>query len=413
MTRNHVGSARADLCTAKGGRSPSPILCQIITMSVPPDPLPLPLPPPAPVSIEGIPEDFWFKNRLQEFTQKPPYHFQYMKLLVKGFHMHPGLDLKYGWTEHALHPEDSIFCKSIIYEYAQKMNLQPPTYVTNESKAMLPIFVSSLVLNGVTYVGEAGKNKKEAEQFAARSAILSILDSESSTTMSEIVKSKFKLYDALKTVMDSSSVQVVNVPSRVNPLEDSAAISLVNKRKEIDVGEGSSTDPFATISKSSSVAPLPAIQLMIPESTPEQFSNTQVVPQFLHEFKKPKSQTSLPAVAPPIVFVPPASEQAVISSTSGKKRNRKNKKTKKKVLDQPPKMQVNNSLDSSEPPCFVGGPNEQLTLARLHCICCPIPSNFAVLESEARSMVFQFKVWLNSLYVVRNQACPSRIICCL
>ncbi|KAL0431388.1 UNVERIFIED_CONTAM: hypothetical protein Sradi_0764800 [Sesamum radiatum] len=153
--------------------------------------------------------------------------------------------------------------------------------------------------------------------------------------MSEIVKSKFKLYDdALKTVMDSFSVQVGNVPAGVNPLEDNAAISLVNKRKEIDVGEGSSTDPFATISKFSSVAPFPAIQSTLPESTPEQLSNTQAAPQFLHEFKKPKSQTSLPAVAPPIVFVPPASEQAVISSTPGKKRNRKNKKAKKKVLDQ-------------------------------------------------------------------------------
>ncbi|KAL0424059.1 UNVERIFIED_CONTAM: Double-stranded RNA-binding protein 4 [Sesamum radiatum] len=340
-------------------------------MSVPPDPLPLPLPLPLPPPAPGIPEDFWFKNRLQEFTQKASIPLPVYETSSEGVPHAPRFrsqvwvdgtcfasrstfsNRKMAEQDAAKHAligiqekvknegslrvlQDSIFCKSIIYEYAQKMNLQPPTYVTNESKAMLPIFVSSLVLNGVTYVGEAGKNKKEAEQFAARSAILSILDSESSTTMSEIVKSKFKLYDALKTVMDSSSVQVVNVPSRVNPLEDSAAISLVNKRKEIDVGEGSSTDPFATISKSSSVAPLPAIQLMIPESTPEQFSNTQVAPQFLHEFKKPKSQTSLPAVDPPIVFVPPASEQAVISSTSGKKRNRRNKKTKKKVLDQPP-----------------------------------------------------------------------------
>ncbi|XP_011097127.1 double-stranded RNA-binding protein 4 isoform X1 [Sesamum indicum] len=334
-------------------------------MSVPPDPLRLP--PPGP----GIPEDFWFKNRLQEFTQKAsiplpiyqtssegvqhaprfrsrvwvdgtcfasPSTFSNRKMAEQDAAKHAliGIQEKVKNEGSSRVHQDSIFCKSIIYEYAQKMNLQLPTYVTNESKAMLPIFVSSLVLNGVTYVGEAGKNKKEAEQFAARSAILSILDSESSTTMSEIVKSKFKLYDALKTVMDSSSVQVGNVPARVNPLEDSAAISLVNKRKEIDVAEGSSTDPCATISKSSSIAPFPAIQLTLPESTPEELSNTQAAPQFLHEFKKPKSQTSLPVVDPPIVFVPPASEPAVISSTSGKKRNRKNKKTKKKVLDQPP-----------------------------------------------------------------------------
>lgn len=40
---------------------------------------------------------------------------------------------------------------------------------------MLPIFVSSLVLNDGTFVGDAAKNKKESEQLAARSAILSIL----------------------------------------------------------------------------------------------------------------------------------------------------------------------------------------------------------------------------------------------
>lgn len=70
--------------------------------------------------------------------------------------------------------QDAVFCKSIIYEYAVKMNLTL-TYDTSQSAATLPTFVSSLVLNGVTYVGDAGKSKKEAEQFAARSAILSIL----------------------------------------------------------------------------------------------------------------------------------------------------------------------------------------------------------------------------------------------
>ncbi|KAK4410125.1 hypothetical protein Sango_0085500 [Sesamum angolense] len=290
MTRNHVGSARADLCKAKGGRSPSSILCQIITMSVPPDPLPLPLPPPAP----GIPEDFWFKNRLQEFTQKA--------------------------------------------------SIPLPVYETSsEGVPHAPRFRSQVWVDGTCFASRSTfSNRKMAEQDAAKHALIGIQEK----------------------VKNEGSLRVL----QSEPLEDSAAISLVNKRKEIDVGEGSSTDPFATISKSSSVAPLPAIQLMIPESTPEQLSNTQVVPQFLHEFKKPKSQTSLPAVAPPIVFVPPASEQAVISSTSGKKRNRKNKKTKKKSARS---TSVNNPLDSSEPPCFLSCPNEQLTPARYFC---PIPS---------------------------------------
>lgn len=65
--------------------------------------------------------------------------------------------------------------KSIINEYTSKMNLGIPNYLTKELKVVLPSFVSSLSLNGITYTGDAGNNKKEAEQFAARSAILSIL----------------------------------------------------------------------------------------------------------------------------------------------------------------------------------------------------------------------------------------------
>jgi dsRNA-specific ribonuclease len=40
---------------------------------------------------------------------------------------------------------------------------------------LLPVFISSLVFNGVSYTGEAGRNKKEAEQLAARAVIVSLL----------------------------------------------------------------------------------------------------------------------------------------------------------------------------------------------------------------------------------------------
>lgn len=55
------------------------------------------------------------------------------------------------------------------------MNLEKPTYTTVQPEGLLPVFVSSLVFNGVTYTGDAGRNKKEAEQLAARTVILSIL----------------------------------------------------------------------------------------------------------------------------------------------------------------------------------------------------------------------------------------------
>lgn len=68
-----------------------------------------------------------------------------------------------------------MFCKSILHEFAVKMNLEMPTYNTIQPQGLLPVFISSLVFNGEMYTGEAGRNKKEAEQLAARAVILSIL----------------------------------------------------------------------------------------------------------------------------------------------------------------------------------------------------------------------------------------------
>lgn len=68
-----------------------------------------------------------------------------------------------------------MFCKSILNEFATKMNMEMPTYNTIKREGLLPVFVSSLVFNGASYTGGFGKNKKEAEQLAARVAILSLL----------------------------------------------------------------------------------------------------------------------------------------------------------------------------------------------------------------------------------------------
>lgn len=71
--------------------------------------------------------------------------------------------------------QDTVFCKSILNEFATKMNIEMPTYNTIKPEGLLPVFISSLVFNGVSYTGGAGKNKKEAEQLAARAVILSLL----------------------------------------------------------------------------------------------------------------------------------------------------------------------------------------------------------------------------------------------
>ncbi|KAK7300700.1 hypothetical protein RJT34_11548 [Clitoria ternatea] len=100
--------------------------------------------------------------------------------------------------------EISMFCKSILNEYATKLNLERPIYNTLQ-KGLLPVFVSSLIFNGTSYTGDAARNKKDAEQLAARAAILSILGilfvfdvSGSGTMLYEMIKSKSILYGAIK-----------------------------------------------------------------------------------------------------------------------------------------------------------------------------------------------------------------------
>ncbi|KAF5942818.1 hypothetical protein HYC85_020460 [Camellia sinensis] len=111
--------------------------------------------------------------------------------------------------------EFPVVCKSILSEYAVKMHLEKPTYNTTRSVGLLPLRVSALVFNSVTYTGEAGKNK-EAEQLAARKVILSILDtSDSRTVITEIIKSIVK-------VNEGDSTQ-----SGINPVAESTTGTIV------------------------------------------------------------------------------------------------------------------------------------------------------------------------------------------
>ncbi|KAJ6867399.1 double-stranded RNA-binding protein 4-like isoform X1 [Populus alba x Populus x berolinensis] len=111
---------------------------------------------------------------------------------------------------------DTVFCKSILNEFAVKVNWEKPTYNTVQSPGLLPVFISTLVFDGVSYTGDGGRNKKEAEQLAARAVILSLLgNSGSSKILYEIIKSKSKLYAALDRVKDPSHSQPNIVPVAV------------------------------------------------------------------------------------------------------------------------------------------------------------------------------------------------------
>jgi hypothetical protein len=59
--------------------------------------------------------------------------------------------------------QDTVFCKSILNEFASKMNLEQTTYGTVKRDGLLLVFMSSLVFDAVSYTSEVGRNKKEAE----------------------------------------------------------------------------------------------------------------------------------------------------------------------------------------------------------------------------------------------------------
>lgn len=69
--------------------------------------------------------------------------------------------------------QDKTRCKMILKEFVDKKKIECAYRTVQVEKSHL--FVSSLVLNGTCYKGECGKNKKEAEQLAALSSILSLL----------------------------------------------------------------------------------------------------------------------------------------------------------------------------------------------------------------------------------------------
>ncbi|KAK4367924.1 hypothetical protein RND71_011716 [Anisodus tanguticus] len=213
---------------------------------------------------------------------------------------------------------DTVFCKSIMNEYAVKMHLERPTYQTVQSVALLPVFKSTSVFNGIHYTGETGKNKKEAEQLAARAAVMSILETDSGSVMLEIIKSKRKLYAALDKVQDTGDFNACFLPTELG-----RPVHVDNKRKEVE-GAGEKTNTG-----------LAAYSLGQP-------SDVQA-PNQLHVFKRPNTGSSSVEVAPPIVFVPPVLDPSLPCSTSGPsllcststKKRRNKKKAKKNVQVDP------------------------------------------------------------------------------
>ncbi|XP_028769852.1 double-stranded RNA-binding protein 4-like isoform X2 [Neltuma alba] len=127
--------------------------------------------------------------------------------------------------------EKTMVFKSILNEFAAKMNLDKVTYHTVQQKGN-PFFVSSLVFNGKSYTGDPARTKKEAEQLAARTAILSNLtDSRSGIRLSEVIKSKLKFYAAINNVKGSQRASTVSHIANSGCVSVNAASVTVNNNE--------------------------------------------------------------------------------------------------------------------------------------------------------------------------------------
>ncbi|GLT28827.1 hypothetical protein SLA2020_037310 [Shorea laevis] len=319
--------------------APAPVQVQMVSVSAQPpssSSAPAPAPAPATASSSRIPETLMHKNRLQEYTQRSSLPLPVYTTVNEGQSHAPkfrstvlvdGATYTSGNTFSVrkaaeqdvakialesitkkikdegcpLINEDKILCKSILNEFAVKMNLERPTYETTQRNGQLPVFGSSVLFNGERYNGEIGRTKKEAEQLGARAAILSLLgDSCYSTLLTEVIKSKSKLYAVLNggkgpgySHQDTQSV---------------GASTSANKDKEIVSTVVTENVPISANVEPSLGQPLP-----------------------LHQFKSPKPEPSSEPAVLPITFVPQVQSLAE-GEGSLKRRRRKSKKKNNKKL---------------------------------------------------------------------------------
>ncbi|KAK1577975.1 hypothetical protein Q3G72_026565 [Acer saccharum] len=282
--------------------------------------------------------------------------------------------------------EDAIYCKSILNEFAVKMTLERPTYNTIQPEGSLPAFISYLVFNDVTYTGEVGKSKKEAEQLAARAVIRSLLGTSGfGTILFEIIKSKGKLFDALRkvkgfnygpygteiqTAIVTHNVQTANVAHNVqtpnvahnlqtpNVTANVEAANVTANVKDANVQTPNVAHNVQTPSVTANVqaanvtANVQDANVQTPNvahnvQTPSVTANASNVtanmqtsatpgtslglPLPHHQFKIPKAEPSSETVNLPISFVPSVLQQpsGVGPSTSKKRRKNKNKANKR------------------------------------------------------------------------------------
>uniref|UniRef100_A0A0A0LCN7 DRBM domain-containing protein n=1 Tax=Cucumis sativus TaxID=3659 RepID=A0A0A0LCN7_CUCSA len=206
---------------------------------------------------------------------------------------------------------DLMLCKSILSEYTDKMGLERPIYTTKHNQGSVAFFQSTLVFDGVVYTSDLGRTKKEAEQLAARAAILSLHEDatnpKSQKALGDIIASKVRFHAMLQKVKDSNFSQFQPKSMPENTVERVAMT--VNEGKELK----------------DAVLDGGMVCGAISEACPTS--------QFQPEFSATKPDGSSPLMRLPIEFVRSTLEEPVgYHATIGSKRKSKNKRKARKKL---------------------------------------------------------------------------------
>ncbi|XP_058748097.1 double-stranded RNA-binding protein 4-like [Vicia villosa] len=214
------------------------------------------------------------------------------------------------------------FCKGLMNEYALKLSVKPPIYNTVEYEKVFPYFVCTMEFNCTSYTGDPARRKKDAEDLAARAAILSIIDSSDSGIMLvQMIKTKSQLFNAVlsKTLLPTCDTLIVS-PIEKTALSCELVQGLDDKDKGIAVPAGS--DNINSI-QTVRTKPGPVI------STPQQpvMPNPEPAPEAA---KSPNGSPAPEAAKSPNGSQQPDNALPIDNAVSAKKRKRNNHKANKR-----------------------------------------------------------------------------------
>ncbi|XP_059636479.1 double-stranded RNA-binding protein 1-like [Cornus florida] len=102
--------------------------------------------------------------------------------------------------------QETGLCKNLLQEYAQKMNYAIPSYTCRkeEKPGKVPLFSCTVEIGGLKYIGAAARTKKEAEIKAARTALLAIQSSASTSDEKDAGNTRYTVIPCKKKSADVS-----------------------------------------------------------------------------------------------------------------------------------------------------------------------------------------------------------------